>query len=331
MAAFKEQLILAGDIGGTKTTLGLFTRGTRRPVLKVSETFESREFPNLETVVKRFLAVHPAPVAAACFGIAGPIINGVCRLPNLDWEISAGRLKRRFRWPRLHLINDLAATALAIPLLQKRELFTLHPGKPQKQGAIALLAPGTGLGQSFLVYHGGNYVPVPSEGGHVDFAPVTPAQIELWQYLHQTMCHVSIERVGSGPGLHNIYNYLKDTKKFEEAEWLNKCLRELDPVRIIAEAALLKKDPICETALDIFVSILGAVAGNMALTGFTTGGVFLGGGIPPKILPALKEGQFLTAYKEKGRFKKIVEKIPVQVILNDRAALLGAAHYAFLY
>jgi glucokinase len=324
-----ENIVLAGDIGGTKTNLGLFSRGKRRPLAKVIETYSSREAPHLESIIERFLNRHRASIKSACFGIAGPVINGRCQATNLPWNVSEAKIKKRFKWPQVGLINDLTATAYAVPFLNSRELFSLNKAKATKEQHVALIAPGTGLGQALLIFAEGQYIPVASEGGHVDFSPNNEAEVELWRYLSQRFGHVSTERVLSGPGLVHIYSWLRDSKRFTEPAWLVKSMEEIDPARAIAEAALTEKHPLCVASLNAFVSILGAVAGNLALTAMTTGGVYLGGGIPPKILPKLQEPIFIKAFTNKGRFKELLERIPVRVILNDKAALLGAAHHAF--
>jgi len=324
-----KTMVLAGDIGGTKTNLGLFRRGKRRPLLKVLETYSSRKAPNLESIIDDFLKKHLASLAGACFGMAGPVKNGRCRTTNLPWDVSERKIKNRFGWGRVRLINDLTATAYAVPLLTKGELFPLNQRKTTKEKNLGLIAPGTGLGMALLVWGDGHYMPVPSEGGHSDFAPKDGAEAALWQYLHQRVGHVSLERVLSGPGLFIIYCWLKFTGQEAEPPWLAQRINEDDPSRVIAEAALVAKDPLCVKTLNLFVSILGGAAGNLALTGLTKGGIFLGGGISPKILPKLEEDIFMHAFTNKGRFKGLLQEIPVHVILNDKAALLGAAYCAF--
>jgi glucokinase len=212
--------------------------------------------------------------------------------------------------------------------LSKDDTVSISPGKAVKKQTIALMAPGTGLGQSLLVWVKDRYKPVPSEGGHADFAPTTEEEVLLWRYLYKESGHVSIERVASGPGLINIYSWLRTSGKNTEPQWLKRRMKTSDPAAVIAQTALDEEDSICMKALDCFISILGSVAGNLALTGFARGGVYLGGGIPPKILPKLKENTFRRPFVKKGRFKKFLEKIPVHVILNEKAALLGAAYYA---
>ena len=325
----KTSLILAGDIGGTKTNLGLFRRGKKRPVLKALETYPSPGAPSLEHIVKGFLRKHQVQVSTACFGIAGPVIAGRVKTTNLPWDISEARIEKQLEFSHVSLINDLTATALAIPLLTSKELFPLNKARGRKGQNIAIMAPGTGLGTGFLITWEGKYLPVASEGGHVDFSPNSKAEIELWQYLSEEYGHVSVERILSGPGLVKIYSWLKDSGRYREPAWLTKKVKEMEPAAAISEVALAKGHPLCVEALNVFVSVLGATAGNLALTAVTTGGVYLGGGIPPKILPKLQEPPFIQAYKNKGRFRKFLEKIPVKVILNPRAALLGAAQWGF--
>ena len=325
-----KDLILAGDVGGTKTHLGLFQRGKRRPTPKVVETYPSSEAPDLETLIRRFLDTHSVSVSRACFGVAGPVEMGRSLLTNLSWTISENKIKKDFKWEHVRLINDLAATVQAIPLLTNLEVATLGKGTVVKDGNIGLIAPGTGLGMALLIQTGNGYIPVPSEGGHTDFGPNNEMEVGLWQYLNQHLGHVSVERVVSGGGLFNIYSWLRDSGRFQEPAWLAKKLRETDPAKAITETATDQEDPLCMEALNQFVIIFGAVAGNLALMGSTTGGLYLGGGIPPKILPKLEEGMFLNAFSNKGRFKEFLRRIPVRVILNDKAALMGAAHAAFV-
>ena len=329
MTNFKDRtIILAGDIGETKTNLGLFTQGKRRPLPKVIETFSSQNAPDLEHIIRQFLEIHPASVTHACFGVAGPVVNGKSKTTNLPWNISEDRIKKQFNFHHVKLVNDLTATAMAIPLLNQDEFFPLNQAGSIKNQNIALIAPGTGLGKAVLIFLNGRYWPVSSEGGHADFAPNNEAEMKLWRYLHQRYGHVSIEKVLSGSGLVNIYNWLKDSGRLNEPDWLKPKLKAMDPAKVITEAALASKDPGCVEALNMFVSIFGAVAGNLALTGMTTGGVYLGGGIPPKILSKLKEDIFMEAFTNKGRFKNFLEKISVKVVLNDKAALIGAAYCA---
>lgn len=324
-----SEYVLAGDIGGTKTSLGLFKRGNRRPILKDSRTYPSVEFRGLEDIIEVFLKSYPLPVANACFGIAGPVQNGKCKTTNLPWEVHEDRIENRFGFEHARLLNDLSAMALSVPSLMKNELFTINAARAKKGQNLGLIAPGTGLGEALLFFHQGRYYPIPSEGGHTDFSPKNEIEIKLWRYLQRLYGHVSIERVLSGPGIFSIYKFLKSTGSYKEPKWLSKKISKVDPSRAITEAAMEKGQKLCVKTLDIFNSILGAAAGDLALTGMTTGGMYLGGGIPPKILPKLKESTFMNSFLAKGRFRDLMENIPVYVVLNERAALLGAAIGAF--
>ena len=329
MATSKDKtLVLAGDIGGTKTNLGLFFNDHGHPVLNVMETFSSADSPDLEHIIREFQHIHSAPVSRACFGIAGPVVDGKSKTTNLPWNVSQDRIKKEFSIQHVRIINDLTATAMAVPILNTDDFFHLNQATSIKGRPIGLVAPGTGLGIAMLIYHNGRYIPISSEGGHIDFAPNSESEAELWQYLHRRYGHVSIERVISGSGLVNIYEWLKDSARIDEPEGGKLKFKKTDPAMAITNAALSNKDPGCVEALNLFVSIFGAVAGNFALFGLTSGGIFLGGGISPKILPILKEDIFMKAFVNKGRFKDFLEKIPMKVILNDKAALIGAAHCA---
>lgn len=321
--------ILAGDIGGTKTNLGIFARGARRPVLKVLKTYPSGRYPDMESILAAFLKEHPADLQGACFGIAGPVHHGRCRVTNLPWEVSEGRLKKRFGLRHVQLINDLTATAFSIPCLSKRDLHMINGGKAQRHGNLALIAPGTGLGESIVVREKGLYIPVPSEGGHVDFAPKDEKGVGLWRHLKIKYGHVSLERILTGQGLADIHSFLVGSGAYREIGRIVKRMKDADPAAVISEEAINGRARSCRAALDMFVSILGGAAGDLALTGMTTGGVYVAGGIPPRILPKLKERAFFSSFTAKGRFKGLLEKMPVYVVLNDKAALLGAAARAF--
>lgn len=325
----KGPMVLAGDIGGTKANLGLFVRGKGRPEVVWLQSYPSRKRLNLETIVGEFLKGHPSEVAGACFGIAGPVLNGRCKTTNLPWEVSEKQLKKAFQWQKVRLLNDLTATALSLALLTPSEVAVLNKGRPQKGGNLAIVAPGTGLGQAVVLFHEGKALPSPSEGGHVDFAPTSEPEVALWRRLQGKFGHASVERIVSGPGILELYLWLRDSGRFQEPAWLKERLDKEDPAKVIAECALKKEHALCVESLNHFVRILGAVAGNLALTALATGGVYLSGGIPPKVLPALKMGLFMRAFSDKGRFQALLSKIPVKVILNQRAAMLGAAEQAF--
>jgi len=322
-------VVLAGDVGGTKTNLALFVRDEKGTRIRREATFKSAEARDLSTLVSRFVEERPEPVSAACFGIPGPVSRGRSRTTNLPWTVSEGELKSRFGWSRVHLLNDLSATAHGIPILDRRRFSALNRVRIKPDEPRGLLAPGTGLGVSIMIGHGEGLKVLPSEGGHVDFAPSDDDEVDLWRHLRGRFGHVSIERILSGPGLLNIYEWLRDSGRRSEPRWLARRMERESGPAAITRAALERDQPLCRETLLRFVSILGAAAGNVALTAMTTGGVYLGGGIPPKILPFLKEGPFLEAFSNKGRFKPLVERIGVRVILDERTALRGAARFAF--
>lgn len=323
-------LLLAGDIGGTKTHLAIFSTETdlREPLAE--EKFSSINYDGLEPIVDEFLKQSGMRPQRASFGVAGPVVEGVATITNLPWVIRRETLARTFGFSKVYLLNDLVAIANAIPLLQPDELYTLNAGDAVDEGAIAVVAPGTGLGEAYLTWDGVHYRPFASEGGHVDFAPTTEMELDMLRYLRTRYRHVSYERVCSGKGLPNIYDFLKDSNFAPEPDWLAQALAATqDRTPVIIGAATDNENP-CElaaTALKMFVSILGTEAGNMALKVLASGGVYLGGGIPPRILPSLSDGVFMEAFLRKGRFSEFLNQVPVYVILYPKVALLGAAGY----
>lgn len=318
-------MILAGDIGGTKSNLALVSLLGGLLHVEQARSFESQRYESLESIVKAYLADVVAPIDRACFGVAGPVLGGQATITNLPWRLTEEALQAALGLARVRLLNDLTALAYAIPVLQPKDLVTLQEGVPEATGAIAILAPGTGLGQGYLCWDGERYRPGASEGGHADFAPADELQTRLLEHLRAQYGHVSWERVLSGPGLHAIYRFLRQNGGPEPA-WVAERMASGDPSAAIS--ALAGSDPLCSRALDVFLSIMGAQAGNLALTFMATGGVYLGGGIAPKILPKLRDGTLLRAFRDKGRLSHVVERIPVHVIQNVQAPLLGAASCA---
>lgn len=323
-------MLLAGDIGGTKTILAVYAPGKPPRVPVAEKTFPSARYANLESLVREFLSDVDLKVDRAAFGVAGPVVAGRVTTTNLPWQIDEDYLRQSLSLSSVHLLNDLEAIAQAIPLLKGRDLRTVNKGRLVPRGAIALIAPGTGLGEAFLVWDGSRYRAYPSEGGHVGFAPTNRLEAELLQYLRdrRRFDHVSYERVCSGLGIPTIYAFLKDQGHIEEPAWLTDRLTGADdPTPIIVSAALDKErmSELCMATLNMFVSILGAEAGNLALKVLATGGVYVGGGIPPRILPALEDGRFMEAFVRKGRMSAHLARMPVKVILNPKAGLLGAA------
>ncbi len=323
-----KAVLLAGDIGGTKTNLALFEAesGISEPLAE--EVFTSGDYPCLEVLVQEFLARNRKNVDGASFGVAGPVVNGRAKITNLPWIMDEAQLADALGIASVHLLNDLLALAHAVPFLAGKDLHVLNTGRAVSGGTMAVVAPGTGLGEAYLTWDGRTYRPQPSEGGHADFAPSNALETGLLQYLLERFEHVSYERVCSGSGLVNIYAYLKDSGFAEEPEWLAKQMGSAhDCTPVIVKAALDESKPcnLCKSTLDMFLSILGAEAGNMALKVMASGGVYLGGGIPPRLLSNLENGPFMNAFRRKGRMSNLMEGIPVYVILNPKAALMGAA------
>ena len=326
------ELILAGDVGGTKVHLGLFRVEDGIPHPIRDHRYATRDFPSLEKVCAAFLASNSSAddrILSACFGVPGPIVDGGARPTNVPWKLHETDLSRVLGIAQVRLINDLAATAYGVIRLPDTEVCVLQPGEYRlHQADIAIIAAGTGLGEAALVFERGRYYAVSSEGGHADFAARNDEQIELYRYLHGRFGHVSAERVLSGPGLFNIYSFLRERRATTEPEWLRERLELEDSSAVISEVALDGRDAECVHALEMFVDIYGAEASNLALKVLALGGVYVGGGIAPKILPALKNGRFIRAFIDKGRLDEILSKIEVRVALNDGAGLIGAAYCA---
>ena len=323
-------MLLAGDIGGTKTEIALYDQdgGIRRPVVR--SRFPSGSFLSLDDVVAAFLHDQPdADISHACFGVAGPVFGTQARITNLPWTIDADQLRTRFGWKEVTLLNDIAAIAHAVPRLAPDEIKTIHAGQSVERGTLAIIAPGTGLGQGFLVYKGVRYRSLGSEGGHKSFSPNDDLQLALLTYLLPRLGHVSVERVCSGIGIPNLYAFLRDSGRFEEPAWLTAELAAAsDLTPVIFNNAQTGKAEICVATLHLFIDILANEAGNLALQLLATGGIYLGGGIPPRIVRFLTEdNRFMSAFVRKGRFRSLLENIPVHVVLKSDAALLGAAHY----
>lgn len=322
---------LVGDIGGTKTILAIYSReqGPRKPL--VEKTYPSAHYDTLEEMVHEFLGEAKSPIDQACFGVAGPVVEGRARITNLPWVIDKAVVQAEFKLSDVSLLNDLESMAYAIPILEPADIHTLSKGEPVPGGSIAVLAPGTGLGEGFLTYDHGMYCAHASEGGHESFAPVGALQIGLLSYLNdQGHKHVSNERVCSGGmGILNLYNYLK-TRGLDEPGWLAERLSACeDPTPVIFAAAHDPSQPcrLASETVELFVAILGSEAGNLALKILSTGGIYLGGGIPPRITSSLQRPEFLEALRSKGRFRQLLTAMPVHVIMNPKAGLLGAAAF----
>ena len=333
--------VLAGDIGGTKTLLALYSHesGMRAPLAESS--FPSSQYDSLDAVVREFLKQTGAQIETAVFGVAGPVIDGAAQITNLPWRMSESGLTQSSGARAVKLLNDLESIANAIPVLDDADIAKLNTIKPAPNGAIGVVAPGTGLGEAFLVTapvagasvagtEPGDYRAFPSEGGHCDFAPNTDLEIEMLRYLLPVFDgHVSYERVCSGIGIPNIYNFMKWSGYAELPEIEHELSATHDPTPVIMSHAMSDApSPRCKATLDMFCSVLAAQAGNLALTVMATGGLYLGGGIPPRILPALQRGSFLQSFLSKGRLRSLMEQVPLRVIVNSKAGLLGAARVA---
>jgi len=321
-------MLLAGDIGGTKTKLAVFSTESGPRVPLAEATFPSADYASLETLVRQFMSQVNFPIDRASFGVAGPVVTGRATITNLPWVMDEQQLRKSLNLSSVSLLNDLAAIAHGIAILQPDEVHRLHTGKPVLHGNIAIVAPGTGLGEAFLTWDGSRYRPHTSEGGHSSFAPADDLEIDLLRYLRTRLSHVSYERVCSGKGIPNIYNFLKSINYAPEPPSVKERIATADDINpIIVDTALDGTSELSVATLNMFVSILGSEAGNLALKVISTAGVYLGGGIPPRILSFLEDERFLKAFRSKGRLVKLLEQMPIHVILNPSIALFGAAYH----
>lgn len=324
-------MILAGDIGGTKVNLAFFELRERGLVPAVTGTYPSREHASLIEIVRDFVGTHNLKVDFACFGIAGPVKGGRVEVTNLPWVVDSHELTRALSARQVWLVNDLEANAHGIGGLAPEDFFELNRGQPDIAGNIAVISAGTGLGEAGLLWEGNRHLAIASEGGHANFAPRTDLDVELLRYLRARLGEVSWENVLSGPGVVNIYEFLRDTGRGEEPAWLKEDLGHADRAAVITQAGLAGKSPICVQTLDMLVTYYGMEAGNLGLKLLATGGVYVGGGVAPKILPKLRDGTFVKAFIGQGRMKNLLAAMPVRVILNDKTALIGAARYAAVH
>ena len=323
-------IVLAGDVGGTKTDLALFEKDARGKGLKMVRdmTLPSGDFPSLEAIIERFVDAGPRPVVeAACLGVAGPVVDGRCQATNLPWVVDERLLTYSIPSPRVKLLNDLEVAAHGVLGLPEEDLRSLQQGVPRR-GNLVLIAAGTGLGEALIIRDGDRRVVIPSEGGHGDLAARNDLDDDLLRYLRKEFGRVSYERVLAGAGLFNVYRFLRDTGWAKESPAVAERMRKENPNAIVTELGLSKRDPLCDKALDIFVAVYGAEAGNLALKAMAVGGVLVGGGIAPRIIERLAAGGFVAAFRDKGRLAPLMESIPIHVSLNPRAPLFGAAHVA---
>jgi glucokinase len=336
-------MFLAGDVGGTKTLLGFFTPKADRPAAVEVGEFVTLEYAGLEAIIREFLKaqnINPRQIEAACFGVAGAVTGDVARLSNVPWLVDVRAVAERSGIERCALLNDLEALGYAIPVLEPDELAVLQQGVSSAEGNAAVIAAGTGLGEAMLHNVDGRFVPAASEGGHADFAPHTMRELRMTEALMKIFDHVSVEHVVSGPGLVNVYQFTHDSFGSGPSFTPNSVVprrscvgvgQVRDPADLpakISQSALERRCPLCVEAMEIFVDAYGSEAGNVALRYVATSGVYVGGGIAPKIIPALESGAFLDAFRAKGRMRDLVTTMPVSVILNPDAGLMGAAVHA---
>jgi glucokinase len=324
-------MILAGDIGGTHVRLAAFELEGTRLKCVVEKIYKAAEHKGLAEVLTAFIMTEGIPVDRACFGAAGPVRHGRVHFSNLDWEIDARELAQQLRLPEVGLLNDLEAYAYGISALESKDFVTLQQGADDPVGNTAVISAGTGLGEAGLYWDGFRQHPFPCEGGHSDFAPRNDLELELFHYLFKKYQHVSWERILSGPGIGNVYEFLRDTKAADEPAWLADRMKQAaDVPALISQLALEHTAPICERTMETFVSIYGAETGNCALKFMSVGGIYVGGSIAAKILPLIQQPLFMDSFRAKGRMQPLLEDMPVKIVMNDGAGLIGAAHYTLV-
>lgn len=324
-------MIFAGDIGGTNTRLGVFEWEGERIKPVVVQNYPSRAYQSLDDIVRRFTLDHPLPIETVCFAIAGPVGEGRVATTNLAWVVDAEMLAEMLELEQVRLINDLEAVGYGLTELDDKDFVVLNQGAPTASGNLAIIAAGTGLGQAACYWDGVRYHPFACEGGHADFAPRNALEVELLSYLLTKFERVSYERILSGSGLFEIYKFFQQTHRGEEPPELTEVIYQQAHPAAVVRAALEHRSAVCVNALDLFVSLYGAEAGNLALKVMAKGGLFIGGGIAPRIIHKLQEAPFMSAFREKGRMKSLLDAMPVRVILNDKIGLFGAARYAALH
>jgi len=323
-------MILAGDIGGTKTNLAYYDLRGDSLVPALVKSYPSQQYASLNDILAILQREYPERITAAAFGIAGPVVANRCKLTNVNWIVDGEEVASALHLASVGLLNDLAATAYGILRLGAKDLVTIQTGKPQREGTIGVIAAGTGLGGGALVWDGQGYRAMASEGGHADFPPRNVLEMDLLKFLLKKFEHVSVERVVAGPGIMNIYEFFRARTPAPEPEWLGVEMRSGDPSAAVSRAGLEGKDETCVRTLDMFIALYGSEAGNLALRFLTTGGLYVAGGIAPKVLPKIQSGLFMEAFLGKDTYRELLQTIPVHVVLNEKTALLGAAHYALM-
>src|SRR5712675_1639179 len=324
-------MILAGDIGGTRTRLAAFETEGNRLQCVIEKTYMSQQHDGLPGILAHFIKTEGIPVHSACFGVAGPVRSGRSKISNLPWIIDAREVAQQLKLSSVGLLNDLEAYAYGIDGLESKDFITLSEGVEEAEGNRAIISAKTGLGMAGLYWDGFRHHPFACEGGHADFAPRDGLEMELLAYLQKKYGRISYERILSGPGIRNIYDFLRDTHKADEPEWLRKQMDAApDPPALISQLALDGKAAICDQCLSIFVSIFGAETGNAALKFMSTGGIFIGGSIAAKIVPKMKDPAFMRSFLDKGRMEALLKDMAVKIVLNDDCGIIGAARYTLI-
>jgi len=324
-------MILAGDIGATRTRLAAFQAEGNKLEQVVEKTYKSQDHGGLQEIISAFVKTEGVPVHSACFGVAGPVRAGQSKISNLPWTIDSRELAAQLKLSSVGLINDLEAYAYGIDALESKDFVTLSEGVEDAEGNRLVIAARTGLGIAGMYWDGFRHHPFPCEGGHADFAPKNDLEAEMAQYLRKKYEHVSCERILSGPGIKNIYDFLRDAGKAEEPDWLKKQMSEApDAPALISQLALAKKAAICDQTLNVFVGVYGSTTGNCALNFLATGGVFIGGNIAAKNVPRMQDPIFMKAFLGKGRMSALLADIPVKIVLNDDSGIIGAARYTLI-
>src|ERR1700675_1391032 len=324
-------MILAGDIGATRVVLAAFETESNRLHCVVEKSYMSQQFEGLSPILADFIKTEGIPVHSACLGVAGPVRGGRSKISNLPWVIDAREVAKQLRLDSVGLLNDLEAFAYGIDGLESKDFIALSEGAEEAEGNLAVISAKTGLGMAGLYWDGFRHHPFACEGGHADFAPRNELQTELLVYLQKKYGRISCERILSGPGIKNIYDFLRDAHKAEEPEWLRTAMSAApDPPALISQMALEGKAAICDQSLSIFVSVFGAETGNCALNLMSPGGIFIGGSIAAKIVPKMKDPLFMESFRDKGRMETILKAIPVKIVANDDSGLIGAARYTLV-
>lgn len=324
-------MILAGEIGATRARMAAFQVEGNKLQCAIEKTYKSQEHSGLSEIIANFVRTEGVPVHSACFGVAGPVRAGRSKISNLEWTIDSRELAAQLKLPSVGLLNDLEAYAYGVDALESKDFVTLSEGTEEAEGNRAVISARTGLGVAGLFWDGFRHHPFACEGGHADFAPKNELEMELAQYLRKKYEHVSCERILSGPGIRNIYDFLRDAKKAEEPAWLRDQISQAkDSPATISQLALEHKAEICDRALTIFVSVYGSETGNCALNFMATGGVFIGGSIAAKIVPKMQDPIFMKSFLDKGRMRSLLSDMPVKIIVNDDAGIIGAARYTLI-